>query len=127
MKRPSFCNVDLDIESKTSLRLLRRELGDRVSVMFSGRMGGRYCLFLELAESRARGQDAVIHGFCSLIEGLSQKSRHLWDTAHRKELDIGYEVRFVRARANRFTIRSSTLRRVAKIGASLAVTIYPET
>ena len=127
MKRPSFCNVDLDIESKSSLGSLRRELGNRVSVMFSGRMGGRHRLFLELAVSGARGQDAVILGFCSLIEGLSQKSRHIWDTAHRKELDIGYEVRLARMRANRFTIRPSTLRRVAKIGASLAVTIYPET
>ena len=126
MKRPSFCNVDLDIESRSPLRSLRRELGDRVSVMFSGRMGGRHCLFLESAVSGASGQDAVIHGFCSLIEGLSQKSRHLWDTAHRKELDIGYEVRLVEARANRFAIRPDTLRRVAKIGASLAVTIYPE-
>ena len=125
MKRPYFCNVDLDIESVSPLRSLAREFGDKVSVMFSGRMDGRHCLFVEIAGA-GRSQDSIITAFCALIEGLSAKSRRLWDEAHRKEFDCGYEARLSSERANRLTIRPGTLRRVAKLGAGLAVTIYRE-
>ena len=125
MKRPHFCNVDLDIESVSSLRSLARELGDRVSVMFSGRMNGRHCLFVEIVGA-GKSQDAIINAFCALIEGLSAKGRQVWDHAARKEFDCGYEARLSSARSNRLTIRSKTLRRVAKLGAGVAVTIYRE-
>jgi len=125
MKPPYFLNVDLDIESKSSLRSLVRELGKRVTVMFSGRMNGRYCLFVESAGSE-RHQDATIKALCALIEGLSPSSRQLWDAAHRKEFDLGYESRFSSQRANRFRILPDTLRRVAELRASVAVTLYSE-
>lgn len=125
LKRPHFCNVDLDIESASPLRSLARELGDRVSVMFSGRMNGRHCLFVEIAGA-GRSQDSIINAFCTLIEGLSPKGGQVWDEAARKEFDCGYEARLSSARANRLTIRPGILRRVAKLGAGVAVTIYRE-
>src|SRR3954466_6550798 len=125
MKAPYFRNVDLDIESDSSLRLLARELGERVSVMFLGRMGGRHCLFVEIAGAY-KSLDGIVHAFCALIEGLPDKSRRVWDAAHRKEFDLGFDARLSSHRANRFRIRPTTLGRVAKLGAGLAVTIYKE-
>jgi hypothetical protein len=125
MKRPYFYNVDLDIESKFPLRSLTREFGNRVHVMFSGRMKGRHCLYVEIA-SASRNQNAILNALCDLVEGLSEKSRQVWDEALRKEFDLGYEMRLSSERANRFEIRPSTLRRIANLGASVAVTIYRE-
>jgi hypothetical protein len=124
MPRPYFLNVDLDIESKTSLAPLLREFGDRVSVMFSGRIGTRYCLFLEIAGASRTGLEKTINGLCALIEGITPRSRKVWDQAHRKQFDIGYEARLASQRANHFRVRTRTLRRIVNLGASLAVTFY---
>src|SRR5437016_4818202 len=120
---PEFLNVDLEIESTSSLRSLEAELGERVSIMFSGRMKGRHWLCVEIT-ARYKTLDGTIHGLCALIEGLSPKSKRLWDAARRKAFDIGFETRFSSHRANRFSVRATTLSRVGKLGAILAVTLY---
>jgi hypothetical protein len=125
MKPPFFLNVDLEIESNSPLRSLTREFGKRVSVMFSGRVEGRHCLFVEIADTD-RSLDGIIRAFCALIEGLSLESKRVWEAAHRKEFDIGYEARLSSQRANHFKVHPSTVRRMAKVGASLAVTFYRE-
>ena len=125
MKPPEFLNVDLEIESKSSLRSLAREFGERVMVMFSGRMNGQHCLFVEISGD-TKTLERILNAFCALIEGLSADSKRLWDMAERKEFDLGFEARLSSQPANRFKIRPSTLRRVAKLGASLAVTFYRE-
>ena len=60
MKPPYFLNVDLDIESKSPLHSLARALDDRVSVMFSGRMNAKYCLFVETTGAE-KFQDRTIN------------------------------------------------------------------
>jgi len=120
-----YLNVDLDIESKSPLKSLEKELGDGVVVMYSGRIKNRHCLFLETAKHH-KNPDTTIHELCRLIEGLSPGARRLWDEAVRREFDIGYETRFSLRHANRFTVRPSTLRRVAKLSAGLSVTVYRE-
>jgi hypothetical protein len=122
---PNFLIVDLDIESTVSLRSLAREFGDRVSIMYSGRMNGCHCLFVEIA-SMHKTPEKTIHALCALIESLSPKSRKLWDAAKRKEFDIGFDARFSSHRANRFTLDTKTLRGVTELGASIAVTFYRE-
>src|SRR5712675_2316005 len=109
---PYFLNVDLDIESTVSLRSLVREFGERVSVNYSGRMNGRHCLFVEIEIAvtlKSKTPEKTIHALCALIESLSPKGRKLWDTAKRKEFDIGFDARFSSHRANRFTIDAKTL------------------
>ncbi len=123
MKPPHFLNVDLDIESKLPLRPLARELGDRVCVMFSGRMRHRHCLYLETGGAE-KSQDATINALCALIEGLLTAGKRAWDAAEKREFDIGYETRLSSQRAHRFRIRPNTLRRVGMLRASVAVTLY---
>ena len=125
MKAPDFLNVDLDIESKSPLLALAREFGDRVSVMFSGRMKGRHCLYVEAAGADS-SQDVTLNALCALVEGLTASGRRVWDAADKREFDLGYETRLSSESANRFRICPVTLRRVAGLGATVAVTIYRE-
>ena len=122
---PNFLNVDLEIESASPLRSLETELGKRVSVMFSGPMNGRYFLSMETA-TVYKTFDGTIHGFCALIEGLSPHGKRLWNAARTKKFDIGFAVRLSSHRANRFAISTKTLRRVNKLGAGIAFTLYRE-
>jgi len=93
LKSPYFRNVDLEIESTAPLDALARELGSRVSVLFSQRVKKRYCLFLEIA-GNDRGQDTTINSLCALVEELSPAGKRLWDGARRRDFDIGYEARW---------------------------------
>ncbi|MFZ2643274.1 MAG: hypothetical protein WA117_19940 [Verrucomicrobiia bacterium] len=123
MKAPDFLNVDLVIESKSHLHTLAREFGGRVFVLFSGRMRGRHCLYVEAAGIHYN-RDANINDLCALVEGLSASGRRVWDKADKKEFDLGYEMRLSSELANRFTIRPRILRRIAVLGATVAVTVY---
>jgi len=127
MKSPYFLNVDLDIESNTPLRSLAREWGDNVVILFSGRMKGRYYLHVE-CEGANRNQDATLNALCALVEGLSVDAKRVWDAARVKEFNLGYDTRFSSqdAKYNYLRIRSGTLRRIARLGASVAVTLYRE-
>ena len=127
MSEPHFMNADLEIESDSSLNLLEREFGERVVVLYSGRIKRRHCLFLELARfTRSWKPAKVIHGLCALVEELSPAGRKAWDKARRKALDLGYEARFKSTRCNQFALQPDTVLRVAGLGASLAVTFYRE-
>ena len=123
MTTPHFLNVDLDIESKSPLRPIARELGKRVVVMHSGRIRGRHCLFLESAKDH-KTPDATIHDLCDLIEGLSPAARRLWDGALRRGFDIGYESRFKIRHCNQYTLRPDTIQRIAGLKAGVTVTFY---
>lgn len=121
MHEPFFHNVDLEIESRSSLDLLVKELGRKVLVLHSDWIGNdRYLLSLETARD-AKNADATINALCSVVERLSPKAKRLWNAALRKEFDIGYENRSF---PSRFTLRAGTVKRVAKLGATLAVTCY---
>lgn len=88
-------------------------------------MNGHHCLFVEIA-SMHRTPEKTIHALCALIESLSPKGRQLWNTAKRREFDIGFDVRFSRTHANHFSIDAKTLRRVTDLGAGVAITLYKE-
>jgi hypothetical protein len=122
-RTPWFMNVDLEIDSKSNLDSLALEMRKRVTVLHSGPMGGskRQLLALETAR-HYKGPDATIHAFCSVIEKLSPASHRIWKAA-RKVFDIGYELR-PGERLSRFGLRTDTLQRIAKLGATLAVSYY---
>src|ERR1041385_7402000 len=121
MHPPFFHNVDLEIESRCSLDLFVKEFGKKAFILYSEWLTkDRYLLSLEVGRSTEHA-DATIHALCSLVERLSPKAKLLWNRALRKEFDIGYENHFF---PSRFTLRADTLQRVAKLGATLAITCY---
>jgi len=121
--QPHFLNVDLEIESKSKLDLLAREMGERVFVLYSGSLPSPKRQLLAIESGRFhKSPDAAIIALCTAVKRLSPASRRLWDGAH-KVFDVGYELR-PNERSSRFILKSATLKQVVSLGATLAVTYY---
>jgi hypothetical protein len=123
----AFLNVDLEIRSRAKLDALADALSDAVFVLYSGPAESRtHLLNLELSRDsprRSRTPAACIAAFCDLIENLPPVPRRLWDRAFRKSFDIGWQ-RAAPERSSTFALEPAILQRIAKLGASLAVTLY---
>jgi hypothetical protein len=123
MAAPHFCNVDLDIESRSDLSALKTELGRRVFVLTGGLVRpGFFLLRLETAKQYDNPDDTIC-AFCSVLERLSPKGKRAWRSAHKREFDVGYDL-VPNQTASQFSLRTETLRRIAKLGATLGVTLY---
>jgi hypothetical protein len=119
-------NVDLEIESLENLQPLVDDLGDDVAVLFNGKNGGGYSFVsVELPALSDRDIDGLVSSFCHLIENLSPEAKLIWDKCHSKKFDAGFESGSF-PRSYRTELRADTIERVAKIGASIVITIYPE-
>ena len=126
MPTPRFLNVDLDIESKRELTGLQSELGENVTVLVGGPVTpGCFQLRLEVLPEHDNPDDTIL-ALCSLLENLSASGKRAWRTAHKKEFDIGHELA-TSGLASPFSLRNETLRRVAKLGATMGVTFYHHT
>lgn len=88
MNEICFLNIDLDIESTEDIAPIIEEWGDRVSVHRNDRVDGVYYGSFETAFS---GVEGIIEEYVSLIEGLSDSSRKIWDNAQKRDFDFGYE------------------------------------
>lgn len=124
MMSSRFLNTDLEIESRSNLTVLAKELGDTVSVLYSGPMKKGFLLSIENFAYH-RDADKTIHALCSIVEKLSTKGKRLWASSRRKEFNLGFDVSMA-GHSFCFALRNDTLRRVADLGATLGITIYPE-
>ena len=118
-----YLNVDLEIESKNDLSEIVQEFGDDVSVLYCGEVRGYQHASFEIPANTA-GADETINRFCSLVEELSPEARELWDDCCSRVMDVGYQSG-TSPQNFRSEIRASTVQRVAAIGASIVITIYP--
>ncbi len=76
---PEFLNVDLELESHTSLDLLAQEFGDKVHVLHNGPIQDiPYLLAVEIYEGDDADPDSIIGAFCDLLEDLSPKAKAIW-------------------------------------------------
>lgn len=125
MTAGTFLNVDLEIESSTDLAPLAAEMDPQTSVLHSGPARDGYLMRIEIDSDPAdqSGADERIHELCRVIEGLSPAGRQLWRSAERREFDVGYDAT-VEHVAARFALRTDTLERLTRLGATLAVTVY---
>lgn len=123
MEAISFLNVDLDIESKVSLKLMIENLEPEVIILYQDQSKGYYRLSLELS-NYISNPDEVIAYFCHLIENFPTNVRKIWEQCCVRIFDIGYESGNY-PRAFRSELRASTIQKVATVGASIIVTIYP--
>ena len=120
-----YLNTDLDIESKSDLSRIVEEFGDDVIVLHHGEIRGYQRASFEIA-GNSTDADAVMNSFCTLVEELPKEVREIWDGCVSRVFDIGYESG-TSPQNFRSEIRASTIERIARIGASIAITIYPET
>lgn len=119
-----FLNVDLVIDSAENLQPLVDELGKNISVMFNDKWkNDLYRLSLYLGDSYKKSADQTVSELCFLIENLSSESKLIWDKCHSKKFDIGFESgNFERLETE---ICAETIGRIAKLEASILITIYP--
>ncbi|NJM54000.1 MAG: hypothetical protein HC846_11800 [Blastocatellia bacterium] len=120
----SFLNVDLVIDSTEILQPLVDELAENVLVMFNDEWGkGLNRLSLCLKDSHKKTADEIVSELCFLIENLSSESKSIWDKCHSKKFDIGFESGNIGTLETE--ISAKTVRRIAKLEASVLITIYP--
>jgi hypothetical protein len=119
-----FMNVDLEVLSHESLAPLVQALGNRVFVLHEGRWGRRYGAFLELSGSGyQRNADLLIRRLIALLKKLPASARRLWRGARVKQFNLGIEAAH-RPRSFELRLQDSTLESVARLGASVVVTVY---
>jgi hypothetical protein len=120
-----FLNVDLDIYSRSDLGPLVTALGDKVLVLYLGRVKRTYAAHLELARARPTiTADATMRGLCALIEALPKAERRLWNTAKVRDFSIGVQAA---PAPNPFDLALSaeTVKAVSRLDARIVFTLYP--
>lgn len=120
-----YLNTDLEIESKSDLSRIVEEFGNDVFVHHHGEIRGYEHASFSIAGGSADA-DATINSFCTLVEQLPKDVRQIWDGCCSRIFDIGYESG-TSPKTFRSDIRAATIQRIAELGASIVVTIYPET
>ena len=119
-----YLNTDLEIESKSDLSRIVQEFGDDVIVLYHGEMRGYQHASFEIGSGSSAGADEIINYFCDLVEQLPKEVREIWEGCCSRVLDVGYESGMSPLNF-RSEIRAPTIQRVAAIGASIVITIYP--
>ncbi len=120
-----FLNVDLEIEALEDLQPIIDDLGENVSVLHHGNNGSGFnFVSFEVMPSGERDVDGIISLFCLFIENLSPETKLIWDKSHSKRFDAGFQSGDF-PRSYKTEVRADTIERVAKIGASIVITIYP--
>ena len=120
-----YLNTDLEIESQSDLSQIVEEFGADVLVLYHGEIRGYQHGSFSITGG-STDADATINYFCTLVEQLSKDAREIWDKCCSRLFDIGYESGSA-PQTFRSEIRATTIQRVAKIGAGVVITIYPET
>ena len=136
-----FINLDLELKSNESVQPLMKELEDKVSLTHPGGFDELGMMELKTyktiegkdidlyttfddSEDEIGGADIFINEFCELLENLSAHSRMIWEKCELKEFDLGYQGGNTQ-KTFRTRIQSSTIKRCAKLGASILFTVYP--
>ena len=119
-----YLNTDLEIDSKRDISRIVEDFGDDVIVLYHGEMRGHQHASLETASGMSAGADETINAFCTLVESFPEEVREIWEACFSKVFDIGYESGSS-PQNFRTEIRAATIQRVAAIGASIVITIYP--
>lgn len=117
-----FLNVDLEIESYQNLQPLVDAFGDDVINLYCGKTQEHYLATFEAPYSA--DADSLTNYFCDLVYALNDEPKGLWNTAFSKVFDIGYECS-LEPKSYSSELRLGTLEKMAALGASIRVTIYP--
>lgn len=118
-----YLNTDLELESSNDLTPIVEAFGEDVFNLYNGEARGHFLASFEIAGS-VDSPDAIIQYFCTLAESLDGKEKILWDSCFSKAFDIDYEGG-TSHKSYTDEIRSNTLMRVAALGASIRITVYP--
>lgn len=120
-----FHNVDFDVWSRRSLKPLVDALGESVFLLHEGWEGTRYGAHMEVHSYNTTAADVndLIREFVKLIDSLPTDARKLWDSAQRREFNIGMTGGF---RPHSFEMRldPDVLSSAVRLKAGVVMTIY---
>ncbi len=126
---PEFLNVDLELESNTSLDPIAQAFGDCVHVLHNGPHGDiPYLLAVEVYAGDDNDPESIIEAFCDLIEGLSPKVMKTWKKCTLRRFDIGIESGTGIAKkfgALCLRLSPAILERISALKADVVITVYP--
>ena len=118
-----FLNVDLEVRGRDDLTWLVTEFGGDVDNLYCGEAQGHFLATFEC--SRVRGDpDSVVGYFCNLVDNLPTDARLAWDGLLARVFNIGFDGGIGQT-CYQSELRPETIAAVARIGASLQITIYP--
>jgi len=124
MNGPHHINTDLELESLEDLTPIVAAFGTDVVVLFHGEAMGHRRASFEVSGLVA-DPDALLNHFCMIAEALSAPERAVWDRCSKKVFDIGYQCA-TGTTAFQSQLRARTVQRVAALGASVVITMYPQ-
>ena len=119
-----YLNVDLDIHAGTRLEGLVQALGHKVFVLHVGGARRKYEAHVELASSRLdMSADDTILGLIGLIRGLPRMHRTTWESAKRREFNVGIEAG-LKPHGFELHLKQRTVRAISDVGGTVVITVY---
>ena len=119
-----YLNVDLDVYARTSLDGLVQALGEAVVVLYVGGGRRKHEAHVELASSHlGMSADETILGLIDVVRKLPRTHRKTWNSANRREFNIGIEAGF-EPHGFELRLQDRTLRAIGDVGGSVVVTVY---
>lgn len=119
-----YVNVDLDVFARTRLDGFVQALGNKAFVLHVGGAERKYEAHIELASSHVdMSADDTIVGLVSLIRGLPPIHRKTWDSAQRREFNIGIEAG-LEPHGFEFRLRERTWSAIKDVGGVVVFTVY---
>ena len=135
-----FVSAQLEIESPRPLGSVLEAFSGREVVSFDYRESKRgFSVAFEYTGAGASTDaDAQIDEFCNMVEHLKEPARRIWEGAYRKTFNLGYEIDTAKSHhlagdeqpagaieCFRSELRPETVARIARLRASVLVSIYP--
>src|SRR5262245_17489416 len=122
-----YLNTDLDLSSKEDLRPLARVFQrNDMYALNVGLAKGKFWRAHFEANGMSQTPNGHIAAMLKVIESLKPKARGIWDRCETREFNLGYDSGFrpIRGRFSNL-IPTRTLLRMANLGLSIRITIYP--
>lgn len=121
-----FISAQLEIESPRPLGYVLDAFSgsDVVSFDYRESKRGFSVAFEYTGAGASTDPDVQIDVFCNVVENLKEHPRAIWDGAYRKTFNLGYEIDSTES-CFRSELKPQTVDRIAKLGASVLVSIYP--
>ena len=119
----SFINVDVEIRADFDLKPILKKLGSKVLKMYCGEYEkGKFLLALELSKTKKKDTpESIIKRFYKLFE---KEIKPELKQVEKLVFDIGFDSGF-KPNSLREIVKAKTLKRITKINAELAISIYP--
>ncbi len=121
-----YLNLDVECKSSHSLSLMLEYFGDAIFVLYNGEVASGFFTVFEPELCEDERNVAEIHAshILDLIEKLPAQRRGLWDDCQSKVFDFGFRSG-VTPSPYFVDLSPDTLKRIAAVGASARITIYP--